>query len=31
MIWDKDISFEGYSKKKNDWYNEPEHFLGDTN
>nr|DAO82654.1 MAG TPA: hypothetical protein [Caudoviricetes sp.] len=30
MIWDKDISFEGYSKKKNDWYNEPEHFLGDT-
>lgn len=29
MIWDKDISFEGYSKKKAEWFNNPDHFLGD--
>lgn len=29
MIWPEDVSFEGYRKKKNDWYNDPEHFLGD--
>ena len=29
MVWPVDVSFEGYRKKKNDWYNDPEHFLGD--
>lgn len=29
MIWPDDVSFEGYRKKKNDWYNNPERFLGD--
>ena len=29
MIWDEDISFEGYSKKKSEWFNSPDHFLGD--
>lgn len=29
MIWDKDISFEAYSKKKDEWFNDPDHFLGD--
>ena len=29
MIWPEDVSFEGYRKKKNDWYNNPERFLGD--
>ena len=28
MIWPEDVSFEGYRKKKNDWYNDHEHFLG---
>lgn len=27
MIWDNDISFEGWTKKKDDWYSET--FLGD--
>lgn len=29
MIWPNDISFEGYSKKKDEWFNNPEHFIGD--
>lgn len=29
MIWDKDISFEGYSKKKDEWFKDTDHFLGD--
>ena len=29
MIWPDDISFEGYCKKKNEWLNAPDHFLGD--
>lgn len=29
MIWDDDISFEGYCKKVFDWYEDPEHFIGD--
>lgn len=29
MIWSDDISFEGYSKKKEEWFNTPNHFLGD--
>ena len=29
MIWPKEISFEGYSKKKDEWFNDPDHFLGD--
>ena len=29
MIWSDDISFEGYSQKKNEWFNTPDHFLGD--
>ena len=29
MIWDEDISFEEYCKKKAEWFNSPDHFLGD--
>ena len=29
MIWDEDISFKGYGKKKSEWFNSPDHFLGD--
>lgn len=29
MIWSDDISFEGYSKKKDEWFSDPDHFLGD--
>ena len=29
MIWDEDISFKGYDKKKAEWFNNPDHFLGD--
>lgn len=29
MIWPNDVSFEGYSKKKDEWFNNPEHFIGD--
>lgn len=29
MIWDDDISFDGYCKKVSDWYEDPEHFIGD--
>ena len=29
MIWDEDISFKGYGKKKAEWFNNPDHFLGD--
>lgn len=29
MIWPEDVSFEGYQKKKDEWFNQPDHFLGD--
>lgn len=30
MFWPKDVSFEDYCKKKDNWwYSDPEHFLGD--
>lgn len=29
MIWNKDISFEGFSKKINDWYADKEFELTD--
>lgn len=29
MIWPDDVSFEGYQKKKEEWFNNPKHFLGD--
>ena len=29
MIWDDDISFEGFSKKINDWYADKEYELCD--
>lgn len=29
MVWPDDVSFEGYRRKKNEWYNNPDHFLGD--
>ena len=29
MIWSDDVSFEGYSKKISEWYEDPDHFLGD--
>lgn len=29
MYWDDDISFEGYTKKVDEWYSHEENFLGD--
>ncbi len=29
MIWDDSVSFEGLSKKVNDWYADKEFVLGD--
>lgn len=29
MVWPDDVSFEGYRRKKTEWYNNPDHFLGD--
>lgn len=29
MIWDENISFEGFSKKINDWYDDKEFELTD--
>lgn len=29
MIWDDSVSFEGYRRKKNEWYSDPKRFLGD--
>ena len=29
MLWDEDISFEGLTKKINDWYKDEEFKLGD--
>lgn len=29
MIWDDEISFEGYLTKTLEWFDSPEHFLGD--
>ena len=29
MIWDEDISFKGYGKKKAEWFNNHDYFLGD--
>ena len=29
MIWPDDISFEGFFKKVDEWYEDPDHFMGD--
>ena len=29
MFWPEDISFEGFSQKKSDWYKDENHFIGD--
>ena len=29
MIWPDDVSLEGYSKKVTEWFNDPNHFIGD--
>ena len=29
MIWPDDISFEGFFKKIDEWYKDPDHFIGD--
>lgn len=29
MIWNDDVSFEGYHKKIAVWFNDPQHFIGD--
>lgn len=29
MIWDDDVSFEGYTQKIAEWFNDPQHFIGD--
>lgn len=29
MIWYDNVSFEGYSKIKEEWFNNPDHFIGD--
>lgn len=29
MIWDDDISFEGYRQKAEEWHSNPKHFIGD--
>lgn len=29
MIWNEDMSFEGYTKKVSEWYENDEHFIGD--
>jgi hypothetical protein len=29
MIWDKNISIEGYLSKLDEWYKDSNHFLGD--
>ena len=29
MIWDNDVSIEGYLSKLEQWYKDPKHFLSD--
>ena len=29
MIWPDDVSFEGYSQKVSEWFEQPDHFIGD--
>lgn len=29
MIWSDDVSFEGYHQKIAEWFNNPQHFIGD--
>ena len=29
MIWPDVVSFDGYQRKKDEWFNDPECFLGD--
>lgn len=29
MIWNNNISFEGFSQKKSEWYEDENHFIGD--
>ena len=29
MIWPEDISFEGFSQKISEWYEDENHFIGD--
>ena len=28
MIWNNNISFEGFSQKKSEWYEDENHFIG---
>lgn len=28
MIWPDDVSFEGYSQKVSEWFEQPDHFIG---
>lgn len=28
MIWNEEISFEGYTQKVHEWYKNDEHFIG---
>lgn len=30
MIWNEEISFEGYTQKVREWYKNDEHFIGDA-
>lgn len=29
MIWQDDMSFKGWSKRKSEWFDDPNHFIGD--
>lgn len=29
MIWQDDTSFKGWSKRKSEWFDDPNHFIGD--
>lgn len=29
MIWPDDVSFDGFLKKVDEWYDDPDHFMGD--
>ena len=29
MIWNDDVSFDGFHRKISEWYKDPDHFIGD--